>query len=75
MWYAKESFISEGSFFMARKISILLLVVLVAVACFAKFQENGQASFVQSKDLAILGGALAVYVLLTVLGRHLRKGR
>ena len=46
-----------------------------AVACFAKFQENGQASFVQSKDLAILGGALAVYVLLTVLGRHLRKGR
>lgn len=61
---------------MARKISTLLLVVLVVVACVAKFQESGDASsFVQSKDLAILGGALAVYVLLTVLGRRLRKGR
>ena len=75
MWYARESLILEGSFFMARKISILLLVVLVAVACFAKIQEDGKASLIQSKDLAILGGALAVYVLLTVLGRHLRKGR
>ena len=49
--------------------------VLVVVACFAKIQEDGKASLIQSKDLAILGGALAVYVLLTVLGRHLRKGR
>lgn len=60
---------------MARKISILLLVVLVVVACFAKIQEDGKASLIQSKDLAILGVALSVYVLLTVLGRHLRKGR
>lgn len=32
---------------MARKISILLLVVLVVVACFAKIQEDGKASLIQ----------------------------
>lgn len=60
---------------MARRISILLVALLVVVACFAKFQEDGQASLMQSKDLVLIGGALAIFVLLNVIGRRLRGGR
>lgn len=60
---------------MARRISILLVALLVVVACFAKFQEDGQASLMQSKDLGLIGGALAIFVLLNVIGRRLRGGR
>ena len=57
---------------MARRISILLVAVLVVVACYAKFQEGGQSSLVGSKDLVLIGGALVLFVLLNVIGRRLR---
>ena len=57
---------------MARRISILLVAVLVVIACYAKFQEGGQGALVGSKDLVLIGGALAVFVLLNVIGRRLR---
>ena len=57
---------------MARRISILLVAVLVVVACYANFQESGQGAIMQSKDLVLIGGALAIFVLLNVIGRRLR---
>ena len=57
---------------MARKVSVLLLVLVVALACYAKVQESGQGAFIGSHDLVILGAALAVLVVLNVIGRRLR---
>ena len=57
---------------MARRISILRVAALVVIACYAKFQEGGQGALVGSKDLVLIGGALAIFVLLNVIGRRLR---